>query len=358
VAEPRDSTEIHPALAEALRADRESLNQRFALRQRAGARIDQRAFQEHLRTTVNELIGGVARVQPERLRAVVHALFDVSLDLFATGLLGPHPKHPHIRAAWREVLPVASRLLAREPTQVAGCLSNAVDHLAAHPPARPSEWIERMRHLSPHCDSVSQWLEVGKVIGWRAGLVQYRPAALRLVRQMPWQLAARCFDTPDEVTESEWYQWLDRVEADRWLARVTGQAPAASRSLHIVRVTGGFRGFGGPCLRPPTVTAHDGSLFVTDGNETWQLLADAFGSLWHPVPISPTQSRASGVVSHIAVDSNGRVAWEGMCQDFVELADASSFACDGQTLAVTLPTSHHVFLVARAATGWEGHAGG
>jgi len=33
-----------------------------------------------------------------------------------------------------------------------------------------------------------------------------------------------------------------------------------------------------------------------------------------------------------------------------ELAGASSFASDGQTLAVTLPTSHLVFLVARART--------
>ena len=74
MAELRESTEIHPALIEALRADRASLNQRFALRQRAGARIDEKAFQEHLRTTVNELIHRVASVQPERVRAVVNAI--------------------------------------------------------------------------------------------------------------------------------------------------------------------------------------------------------------------------------------------------------------------------------------------
>ncbi|HEX4588801.1 MAG TPA: hypothetical protein VH120_02650, partial [Gemmataceae bacterium] len=85
--------EIHPALGDALRADREALNARFARRQRAGARIDDAAFQEHLRTTVNDLIGVVAAVRAERVRAVVNAMFEVSLDLFAAGLLGPGAKH-------------------------------------------------------------------------------------------------------------------------------------------------------------------------------------------------------------------------------------------------------------------------
>ncbi len=346
MAEPREKTDIHPALVEVLRADRETLNQRFTLRQRAGTRIDEEAFRVHLRTTVNELVNGVANVQPERVRAVVHSLFDVSLDLFAAGLLGPIPKHPHVRAAWQEVLPSAIRLLARDPTRIPGCLSNAVDHLAAHSSARPCEWIEQMRKLSPHCDSVYQWLDAGKVLAWRAGLVQYRPAALRLLREMPWRFAARCFDALDDVTESDWHQWLDRLDTDCWLAAVNRQTASASRSLRIVRVTGGFRGFGGPCLRPPTVTSNEGSLFVTDGGETWQLLVDAFGTLWHRVPRASYKSKTPDV-SKVTIDSGGRVAWDGKYQDFAELADASSFAFNGQTLAVTLPTSHHVFLVAQ-----------
>ncbi len=350
MAEPMEKSELDPALAEALRANRESLNQRFALRQRAGARIDDRAFEQHLRTTVNLLITGVANRFAERVSAVVNALFDVSLDLFAAGLLGTKTKHPHVHSAWREVLPKATTLLARDPLQVAGCLSNAVDNLAAHPSARPSEWIELMRNLSPHCDSVPQWLDAGKVAAWRAGLVQYRSAALRLTREMPWDLAARCVGATGDVKGSDWYKRLDRLEADRWFSPVTGNALVARASLRLVRTTGGFRGFGGPCLRPPTVTAADGGLFVSDGNATWQLLADVFGTLWHRVPTAPAACAASGVASNVAIDSRGRVDWDGTCHNFVELADVSSFGCDGQTLAVTLETSHHVFLVARAAT--------
>lgn len=340
--DPR-GTEIHPALAEVLRSDRDSLNQRFAMRRRAGAKIDQTAFEEHLRTTVNRLICGVAQVLPERVRAVVGALFDVSLDLFAAGLLGPETKHPYVVRAWHEVLPQTTILLARDPARIAGCLSNAVDHLAAHTSARPAEWISLMADLSSHCGSVFQWLDAGKVAAWRAGLVQYRPAALRVAGQMPWKLAARCVGA-DHLTESDWKMQLDRLETDRWFDPgniATGTSP------RIVRTTGGFRGFGGPCLRPPRVTAHSGALFVSDNQAAWQLLADVFGTLWHRTALpSAGASSASGSLQP-TIDAQGRVTWDGAHADFAELAEASSFACDGQTLAVTLPTSHHVFLVAR-----------
>jgi hypothetical protein len=343
----RTATSLHPALAETLRADRESLNQRFALRQRAGARIDETAFHDHLRTMVNELAAAVARVQPERVRPAVNALFDVSLELFAASLLGPQTKHQHVIAAWHSVLPAAARLLAREPARVAGCLSNAVDHLTAYASARPEEWIEGMRKLSPHCDSVSQWLDVGKVLAWRAGLVQYRSAQLENMRGLPWRLAARCFDVQEDVTEADWRSRLNRMEADPWYSPVLDQAESAKRSVRLVRSTGGFRGFGGPCSRPPTVAAHDGGLFVADGSETWQLLADVFGTLWHRVPRAAAARRASDPGAQVTIDLRGNVTWDGT-YPFSELADASSYACDGQTLAVTLPTSYQVFLVAWA----------
>ena len=349
MAERADQIEIHPSFAETLRADRESLNRRFSMRQQAGARIDEMAFQGHLRTTVNELVRGVASVQPERVRAVVNSLFDASLDLFATGLLGPETKHSHVRTAWHEVLPCATRLLARDPTQVVGCLSNAVDYLASQTDARPAEWITLMCDLSPHCDSVPQWLDVGKIAAWRAGLVQFRSAALHLARQLPLKLAARSVGTPDDMEESAWRERLDRLEADRWLSPIAGQTAEACRSPRIVRTAGGFRGFGGPCLRPPTVITRDGEMFVSDGDSSWQLLADVFGTLWQRVPSLPANSSAASSASKITFDLHGQVDWNGTQHEFAELAEASSFACDGQTLAVTLPTSHHVFLVARAA---------
>ncbi|HZZ79330.1 MAG TPA: hypothetical protein VFE62_12480 [Gemmataceae bacterium] len=342
-------SEIHPALAEALRADRDALNEKFVQRKRAGVRIDEPAFQEHLRTGVNDLIGAVARVRHDRVRVVLLALFDVSLDLFAAGLLGPKVKHSHVAAVWRDLLPAAARLLALEPTRVAGSLSNAADHLAAYPSARPGEWIDGMRKLAADCDAVAAWLDAGKVLAWRAGLVQYREAALKLARAMPWKLAARCFDIA--VTEDVWLKHLARMESDRWYAPNTSGRPSPfgrgaggeGTTLRIVRTIGGFRGFGGPCLKLPMVAVSDANLVVMDGVGSWQLFADVFGTMWLPID-ALHKPRKQGAAS---IDKNGRVTWGKTRHDFPQLAEATSFACDEQTLAVTLPTSYHVFLVAR-----------
>lgn len=340
---------LHPALAHVLREDRDSLNRRFQLHQRAGARIDESSFLRHLRTTVNELTACVAAVHGERVRIVVNTLFDVSLDLFTAAVLGPGAKHPYVAAAWRDVLPQAATLLARDPLRVAGCLSNAVEHLASHSSARPAEWIRLMACLAPHCDGVSQWLNAGKVAAWRAGLVQHRMAAIQIARGLPWKLSAIVLDAQKGITESDWRQRLQQLETDHWYLPQNDFPTAAERSLRIVRTTGGFRGFGGPCLRPPIVKAQGDRLFVSDGDAVWQLLADTFGTLWHRVPVLPSNVAASDFSSRMALNPAGGLSWHGNQQQFDELAGASSFACDGQTLAVTLPTSHHVFLVAYAS---------
>lgn len=342
--ETAERTDIHPALAEALRANREAFNRRFVQRQRAGATIDPIAFQRHLRTTVNELIQKVAAVQPERIPAAVDALFDASLDLFAAGLLGPEPKHPHVAAAWTAVLPQAARLLARDPVRIVGSVSNAADYLANHAGARPTEWIELMSVLSPECGSVAEWLNAGKVAAWRAGVVRFRSEALRISHELPAKLAARCLGLPDDIAEGDVGSAINRLAADCWLHPSNSTPQQADRSLQIVRSVGEFRGFGGPCLRPPKVTLQSDGLVITDGDSDWRLFADVFGTFWQRIPHSSTKAtRSTGVL----IDARGRISWNGMTQQFDDLAESNSHACDGQTLAVTLPTSYHVFLVAQ-----------
>ncbi len=213
------------------------------------------------------------------------------------------------------------------------------------------EWIGLMARLAPHCDSVPQWLDAGKLAAWRTGLVQYRSTALRIAHELPWRLSALVLDASCDIAETDWRQRLAQLETDRWYLPQTNPAATVDRSLRIVRTTGGFRGFGGPCLRPPTVRAQGDALFVFDGDAAWQLLADAFGTLWQRTVAVPSGSAASDVPLPTTLDASGRLTWGAMQQQLGELACASSFACDGQTLAVTLPTSHYVFLVARTSTG-------
>src|SRR5688500_2149997 len=107
--------EIPEAIATLLESERDALNQRFKLRQAAGARIESAAFLKHVRHEIVPLAILVQTKFAERLRSLILALYDVSLDLFAASYLGPEAKSPWVGRVWRELLPSVPVLLAREP---------------------------------------------------------------------------------------------------------------------------------------------------------------------------------------------------------------------------------------------------
>src|SRR5258708_8287582 len=164
--------------AAALKADRETFNARFGARRMAGSAIDASAFLEHLATVVDPIVQDVARRFPERTRATVDQLYDLSLDLFGASLLGLQARMPEVDTVWRRLFPSLGQFLARDPARVAGSLSNAAWNLAQQPEARPDWWIDRMGDLSAACDGVDELLNCGKVLAWQAGMAQYRAAAL------------------------------------------------------------------------------------------------------------------------------------------------------------------------------------
>jgi hypothetical protein len=338
--------ELHPSFVEALREDREALNARFATRRLAGEQLDGDVLTEHLRTAVEPLVRAVHGVLPERARGIVAPLFDASLDLLAATLVGPQAKSPYATRVWRELLPAAARVLAREPLRVAGCLSNAIAHLTSQRGARPETWIERMTAVAPHCQSVSQLLDCGKVAAWLAGAVQYRAAALRTALTLPPPLALRVLGLPLETPADALSAVIQSLQNNPWLtvqAALHGGSRAAS--LEYVGQAGAFRGFGGEFLRPPTVTLAQGCLLASDGQSTWQIFADAYGTLLHRVVGGPQPSPESKHHPEVTVQRDGTVRWGSLSAKFAHLAAPRSFAGDGATLAVTTATSHHVFLI-------------
>jgi hypothetical protein len=94
--------------------------------------------------------------------------------------------------------------------------------------------------------------------------------------------------------------------------------------------------------RPPLVESEGSRLFVSDGRWQWELLADRWGAWFRKLGDAPT-SRSKPPAS-VAIDRQGTIRWATQSLTVPFLAGASSYAEIGQTLAVTIPTSHHVFL--------------
>jgi len=337
--------QLPAAFAAVLEAERDALNARYTLRQRGGSRIDGVAFLAHLRQAVAPLAEQIHAILPERTRTAVLALYDVSLDLFAASLLGAEAKTPLIGRVWTELLPLVVKLLAREPQQVAGCLCNAAFRIAGQLGTKPNTWLARMQAAAPHCESVAQLLEIGKVAAWQAGMVQYRAAALAAAGKLPAALAAAALGLPPSVTAEMMKAILDRLNENPWHSAAAAlNSKQEHPQIACVATAGAFVGFGGLFFRPPVVESHDGRLFVSDGRSQWELLADACGAWFRRLGDAPAKRAPADTRGDLSIDRHGKIRWGKLSLEVPHLAHASSFAHSGATLAVTIPTSHHVFL--------------
>jgi hypothetical protein len=248
---------------------------------------------------------------------------------------------------WRELLPVAAARVAREPGRLAACASNAIVNLSTTGGARPREWLDRMIGLAGKCADTTAMLECGKILAWQAGMAQYRTGALHTAATLRHELAAAALGLPQETLADEVSRTIERLKADPWLTSIAalGQADAPP-IIRIVAQVGAFRGFGGPFIRPPKVVHDSGAIYALDGEGVWQLVADAYGA--NLIRTNPRDFPPSGS-NGATIGRNGDVRWGTDRARFPNLTHPVSSAGDDHTLAVTLPTSHHVFLIARSA---------
>lgn len=141
---------------------------------------------------------------------------------------------------------------------------------------------------------------------------------------------------------------LDAVAADPWRSfEELREGPWGDPRLALVGRVGAFRGFGGLFPVPPRVETRQGVLFARAGGGWWRLHADCFGAVFHPEDPSSPDARPHPAGAEPAVGETGAVRHRGLIAKFPELAGPTSFASDGVTLAVTIATSHAVYLVAR-----------
>jgi hypothetical protein len=337
---PADST-----FARALDELRDAINERVRRRLKGGESIDGNGLLAHVRDRIGPIFAEVAREYPERARGTVLPLVDVSLDLFAASLLGPTATHSTLDQLWRQVLTACPRLLAFSPLRVAASLSNVAQRVATQSGVRPEQWLALMRNAAAQSESVNELLSAAAVAAWRSGMAQYRASALDLALTLRPQVAAAALGTNERLTRETLSELVASLRDDVW--RPINHDEAAGMNLdfsasfeasgevdvqgetRIPRpvIAGDFLGFGGPFQQPPRLRQWDGRIYVTDGVGYWWVHADVYGVFFQRVAPIPDR-----------LDSRSPQAPP-------EWANASSHVRTGRTLAVTLPTSYHVFLV-------------
>jgi hypothetical protein len=313
-----------------LEARRERYNQQFRLARHNTRGLEPAEFLTHLRDVVGPIVDAVHH-EPE---AVCDALVELSLALAARGRLGSSSA---VTDGLTRLLPAIPDLVAAEPRRLPLAVVNALHHLDVSPTGDPAGWIDTMLELSRHTAGVTEFLDAGAVAAWRRGLAQLRDAALTTAARLPEKLVRIALTTESTVD-------VTRLAADPWLdPAFTGRSEAV---LLLARRVGGFRGFGGTFHRPPTVSSSDGRWYASDGEDAWQVHADRFGVHLGRVAAMPTEP---GNVGPLVLKAGGIVTdtTTGAALELPELADATSWASAGGTLAATTPWTHGILFVAR-----------
>jgi hypothetical protein len=334
------------AFASVLRSGRPQFNAQFSEARRIYPNLDGSAFLEFLRTDVDGLVQVVQQSQPEQITNVTLAAYEAGLELVGQKLVGPGARHPWIETGWKRVLPALASALATAPARIIRSVSNALQHLANTPGARPEQWISEFERLGPLCGNVETVLRVGQVIAWRAGLAHYRGGVITAAGALPTPLALSAIGAPGSA---HWPRLQEKLKANPWFnpaSPLDGEKESASFP-RFVSQAGAFRGFGGLFVEPPRVTSSGNDFLVRSGDDCWLLTADIFGATFHRSSAAEFDSAIQGsqLPPELRVNDS-KVLWRKKPIEMPIDGLITSSAANPTTLALTSSLTHSVVLFA------------
>jgi len=344
--------------ADVLARYRERFNAAFAQYRRRNPRLDGDAFGRHLQRRVAPLVDRGVTDFGADADGLGRAFYEVSLELTALGGLGSAPRFPALARAWEVLLPRMLPMVARQPRRMLDAVGNALINLESQDGVRADFWLDRMSALASEEQDPDRFLDLGRVVAWRAGMAHYRNRALSLAESIPGRQFAAIFGLRQGFDDDDRRQVVAKLCQDRWYDPSADPSlriePKPRGALAIVAACGGFAGFGGPFHSVPRVRVADDVLVAFDGTQLWELHADIFGSVLARIHPRPEQRRSAGS-RDFTIDRRGMVRKVNGPREYAyifdELARSASSAALDDTLAVCLPHSHYIFLVAHPSGG-------
>ena len=281
-------------------------------------------------------------VQTCALPISAEALYDLSLELIGADCLGAGSHYGVMDLVWSALFPKIPALLSEDPLRVAAAVSNAVYNLEQESSVDTSKWAEQVEKITGLCSDAGQFLDAGKVLAWRCGMAHYRNSAIKLLDNLPEKLILEIIGLSRDssgVTKADVIQSLE----DPWITpKKIGSGH--KKSLKIVAKAGGFRGFGGPFVTPPQVASTPERLYAFDNECCYSIFADSFGvTMQRYGPDIPNDVNGS---NHFKLDKSGKASKGNYSAESKVFKGYSSYASTEDTMAVTLPRSHQVFIVA------------
>ena len=295
-----ESNEAPQVLAELLLRDREKFNARFLVARARWRALSAREWKGVLAESVAPLTLAAQQAVPERAEAIVEAAYDSALELLARDHLGPRARGESMALLWRDILPRLVLVIAPAPRRVLPRACNALLELRAH--GLEEVWVRRLSALALagtlDKSDAEQFEQALLVLAWRCGLAHARPAALKYLREMPFDLARALVGAPQTEPEA-WAALLERLEREPFFnPSQAASSDAGAGSLRIVAQVGEWEAWGGGMSLPPRVARRRGALWAWSGRAWWRLHADAFGATLVPARFDVPPDKLPPELSH------------------------------------------------------------
>jgi hypothetical protein len=268
---------------------------------------------------------------------------------------GYYHRYQELFQIWQELLIAYRHLLLEIPDRFPRHMFNALLKLFWLSASAAREWQQILFKLSALQVDFEKLSRMGIIAGWRQGLAQFRELALALTAEFDSGTLCILLGLPGVVNTANMTAIIREMQKDPWshpdrflASRNQGMEENRKEDLQIVRRVSTFRGFGGHFRTPPLVEAVAENILAYDEDSTFVVKADIFGAYLARIDLNKISFQATEENQEKAhVQKDGTVFFLGLEKKIPLLAHASSFAVSTNTLAVTIPTSHSVFLVAK-----------
>jgi hypothetical protein len=171
------------------------------------------------------------------------------------------------KKAWALVYTIPD-IFKQDPRKVLIALHSSLSSFEQIAPLKAFQWLNLMTEVSSLSASFSEFIHLGRVTAWQAGMAHLREKAEESYTILHEELKAALetqFEGPQSLREALQTPWVLKADSSSLLQ------------------FGGFAGFkNGVFSRPPKVILHEDTLLASDGENTCALFADSCGTVLIP----------------------------------------------------------------------------
>ncbi len=305
-----------------LKVLRTVLNERVASTRRSVAGLNTEAFSEFLELGVDPIVRAVSKTAPDRLSILVDEVFTMALTLVSTGHAGPTARQDYVNRLWRDVAPSLSTLIAHDPLESLGTLTNVMIKVTGDGDIRGDEWLSYIEQLAPDAQDIATLRSLCIIASWRSGGVKMRSTALKALSALPQALACKAVGAPKNA---KWEKVSNRLAKEIWW-----RPDGLTVSGHVV---GDFSGFRGAFLAPPRIKPAQDGFLVRSADLCFYLAVDAFGTKLHSLDTEVFENAKTGTGPRKTKSQS----WENLFP-----AEGLSLVSNADSVAVTSPYSYSI----------------